>query len=43
MAIISQNAIKPGFFVISVRNSGEIESVFYYQLCKTNPISKKVK
>jgi len=43
MAIISQNAIKPGFFVTSSRNSGEIESEFYYVLCKTNPISKKVK
>ncbi len=42
-AIISQNAIKPGFFVISGPNSGEIESVFHYQLCKTNPISEKVK
>jgi len=38
MAIISQNVIKSGFFVISVRNSGEIESEFYYKLCKTNPI-----
>ncbi len=25
------------------RNSGEIESVFHYQLCKTNPISERVK
>jgi len=41
MAIISQNAIKPGFFVISGRNSGEIESEFNYILCKTNPISEK--
>jgi hypothetical protein len=52
MTIVSQNAIKPGFFVTSVRsprrsepepgNSGEIESVFYYQLCKTNPILSAV-
>ncbi len=41
MAIVSQNAGKQGFFVISGRNSGEIESVFHYKLCKTNPISKK--
>ncbi len=27
----------------SGRNSGEIESVFHYELCKTNPISEKVK
>ncbi len=30
MAIVLQNAGKQGFFVISVRNSGEIESEFYY-------------
>ncbi len=41
MTIISQNAIKPGFFVTSGRNSGEIESEFHYKLCKTNPISEK--
>jgi len=41
MAIISQNAIIPGFFVISGRNSGEIESEFNYILCKTNPIIEK--
>ena len=43
MAIIPQNAIKPGFFVISGRNSVEIESEFHYKLCKTNPISSKAK
>jgi hypothetical protein len=42
MTIISQNAIKPGFFVTSGRNSGEIESVFHYELCKTNPILSAV-
>jgi len=41
IAIFSQNAGKQDFFVISGRNSGEIESEFYYRLCKTNPISKK--
>ncbi len=40
MTIVLQNAGKQGFFVISIRNSGEIESEFYFQLCKTNPISK---
>ncbi len=38
MTIILQNAVKPGFFVTSGRNSGEIESEFHYILCKTNPI-----
>ena len=43
MTIISQNAVKNGLFVISGRNSGEIESEFYYILCKTNPICQRVK
>jgi len=43
MTIVLQNAGKQGFFVISVRNSGEIESEFYYKLCETNPISEKPK
>jgi len=34
MAIIPQNAIKPGFFVISGRNSAQIESEFYYDYAK---------
>jgi len=38
MSIISQNAIKWGFFVISGRNSGQIESEFHHKLCKTKPI-----
>ena len=42
MAIVLQNAEKQGFFVISVRNSGEIESEFYYRLCKTKPILERM-
>jgi hypothetical protein len=34
MAVISQNGIKSGFFVISGRNSGEIEREFHYYLKK---------
>jgi hypothetical protein len=34
MTIVLQNVIKPGFFVISGRNSGEIESEFYYDYAK---------
>ena len=41
LAYLTGTAIKPGFFVTSGRSSGEIESEFYYQLCKTNPISEK--
>ncbi len=40
-AIISQNAIKPGFFVTSSRNSGEIESVFHYDYAKQTQFPKK--
>jgi hypothetical protein len=35
---ISQNANKSGFFVISGRNSGEMESEFHYNLKKTKLI-----
>jgi hypothetical protein len=42
-AYLTGTAIKPVFFVISGRNSGEIESVFHYELCKTNPISERPK
>ena len=42
-AYLTGTAIKPDFIGSSVQNSGEIESEFYYQLCKTNPISKKIK
>ena len=38
MAISSQNAIKPGFFVTSGRNSGQIESESHRKLCKAKPI-----
>jgi hypothetical protein len=38
MAIISQNAIKSGFFVISGRNSGEIGGEFYYYLKKQSQL-----
>jgi hypothetical protein len=41
MTIVLQITGKQGFFVISVRDSGEIESEFYYKLCKTNPILEK--
>jgi hypothetical protein len=34
MAVISQDAIKYGFFVISGRNSGEMEGEFHYYLKK---------
>jgi hypothetical protein len=34
MAIISQHAIKSGFFAISGRNSGEIERDFHFYLKK---------
>jgi hypothetical protein len=34
MAIISQHAIKSGFFVISGRNSGERDGDFHYYLKK---------
>ena len=43
------NELVPGVCLLAFlpgirgRNNGEIESVFHYQLCKTNPISKKVK
>jgi hypothetical protein len=34
MVVISQNANKYGFFAISGRNSGEMESEFHYNLKK---------
>ena len=40
---MERNAGKQGFFVISGRNSGEIESEFNDELCKTKPNSFKVK
>jgi hypothetical protein len=40
MAIISQNAIKSGFFVISSRNSGEIEGEFHCYLKKQSQFVK---
>jgi len=43
IAISPQNAGKQGSFVISGRNSGEIESGFHYKLCKTKPISAKTR
>ena len=43
MAIISQNAVKTSFYVISGRNREEIESEFYCKLCKTNPICQRAK
>jgi hypothetical protein len=42
IAIVSQNAGKQCFFVISGRNRGKLRS-FDYLLCKTKPIFEKVK
>jgi hypothetical protein len=42
MAIISQNAIKSGFFVISGRNSREIEGEFHYYLKKQSQFETPV-
>jgi len=43
LSSLSPNVVVGDPIVISVRNSGEIESEFHHKLCKTNPISKKVK